>query len=325
MAEANAPVGHSRIFVRLALVTALFTFGLILFGAVVRVTDSGLGCNRDWPLCGGTIFPPLDNLTAWIEWTHRLLAMLIGVLGIGMLIAAFRAYRTHDRVVLNGTLVAAGLFAFQSILGALVVRLDLPPTMVTVHLGTAMLLLAALLFTYVGATYRAVVRYARDHVSLLLYATTGVSLLIILTGALVRGSGATLACIDWPACNGSLFPFDQGPLQTVHMTHRFAVVAFGVLLALMVWYAYQSQRPTAVKRLTVIALALYLAQSAVGAFFVLTAAAPLWGILHVGLASLTWAALAVCSFIEAANTGTLTFSAQSEAAWQASHKSTTPR
>jgi len=316
MTEANTPAVHSRMFVRLALVTALFTFGLIVFGAIVRVTDSGLGCNRDWPLCGGTIFPPLDNLTAWIEWTHRLLAMLIGVLGIGMLVAAFRAYRTDNRAILNGTLVAAALFAFQSILGALVVRLDLPPTMVTVHLGTAMLLLASLLFTYVGATYQAVVRYARDPVSLLLYATTGVSLLIILTGALVRGSGATLACIDWPACNGELFPFNQGPLQTVHMTHRFAVLAFGVLLALLAWYAYQSQRPTAVRRLTMLALVLYLAQSVVGALFVLTAAAPLWGTLHVGLASLTWASLAVASFIEAAHTGSLTFSVKSESQWK---------
>ena len=187
-----------------------------------------------------------------------------------------------------------------------------------------MLLLAALLFTYIGATYQAVVKYARDHVSLLLYATTGVSLLIILTGALVRGSGATLACIDWPACNGELFPFNQGPLQTVHMTHRFAVLAFGVLLVLLVWYAYQSQRPTAVKRLTVAALVLYLLQSVVGAFFVLTAAAPLWGTLHVGLASLTWSALAVCSVIEAAHTGSLNFSVKNEAQWKQS-SAPTPR
>ncbi|MCU0476551.1 MAG: COX15/CtaA family protein [Anaerolineae bacterium] len=307
------PARHRRMFVVLALTTVFFTVGLIVFGAVVRVTDSGLGCNRDWPLCGGTIFPPLDNLTAWIEWTHRLLAMLIGVLGVGMLVFAFRAFRRQNRAVLYGTLVAAGLFAVQSFLGALVVMLDLPPTMVTVHLGTAMLLLAALLFTYVGATYKPAAQYAHDHVSTLLYATTGVSLIIILTGALVRGSGATLACIDWPLCNGSALPFDQGPLQTVHMTHRFAVLAFGVLLGVMIWYAYRSNRPTLVKRTTVAAFVLYLMQSAVGALFVLTAAAPIWGTLHVGLAAMTWAALAVGSFVEAAHSGTLKFGYVSEA------------
>lgn len=310
----NAETGRSRLFVGLALTTALLTIGLIVFGAVVRVTDSGLGCNRDWPLCGGTIFPPLDNLTAWIEWLHRLFAILIGVLGIGMLVTAFRAFRRRNPAVIAGTVVAAALFAFQSILGALVVKLDLPPTMVTVHLGTAMLLLGALLFAYVGATYRPQVSYARDHVTLLLYATTGISLVIILTGALVRGAGATLACIDWPLCNGELLPSGQGPLQMVHMTHRFAVLALGVLLALLVWYIARSGRPSATLRLSIVALVLYLLQAAVGALFVLQAAAPLWGTLHVGLAALTWAALVVLSILETANNGALRLS-PSEVEW----------
>ncbi|MBL8157211.1 MAG: COX15/CtaA family protein, partial [Anaerolineae bacterium] len=46
-------------FIRLALITALLTLGLIVFGAVVRVTDSGLGCGNHWPLCNGTVIPPL--------------------------------------------------------------------------------------------------------------------------------------------------------------------------------------------------------------------------------------------------------------------------
>lgn len=229
-----------RLFIRLALTVTVLTIALVVFGAVVRVTDSGLGCNRDWPLCGGTVFPPLDNLTAWIEWLHRLFAILIGLLGVGMLVAAVRAFRQRNRAVLYGTVIAAVLFLFQAFLGALVVKLDLPPTMVTIHLGTAMLLLAALLFTYIGAVYHPAMSYGRDHVSWLMFATTGVSLLIILTGALVRGGGATLACMDWPLCNGEAFPFEQGPLQVVHMTHRYAVVALGVLLALLLWYIIRS-------------------------------------------------------------------------------------
>lgn len=294
-----------RLFITLALTTALLTVGLIVFGAVVRVTDSGLGCNRDWPLCGGTIFPPLDNLTAWIEWLHRLFAILIGLLGIGMLVTAVRAFRLRNRAVLYGTVVAAVLFLFQSILGALVVKLDLPPTMVTVHLGTAMLLLAALLFAYVGAVYRPSASYSRDHVTWLMYGTAGVSLLIILTGALVRGGGATLACIDWPLCNGEALPFDQGPLQVVHMTHRYAVLALGILLALLVWYVFRSGRPVITRWFAIGSFVLYLMQGAVGALFVLTAAAPIWGTLHVGFAALTWAALVIVSIVETANTGSL--------------------
>jgi heme A synthase len=310
----TSEAARSTLFIRLALVTALLTVGLIIFGAVVRVTDSGLGCNRDWPLCGGSVFPPLDNLNAWIEWLHRLFAILIGLFGIGMLVTAFRGYRRH-RAVLTGTLIAAGLFAVQSILGALVVKLDLPPTMVTVHLGTAMLLLGALLFAYLAAIYRPPLTYARDHVTLLMYVMAGISFIIILTGALVRGAGATLACIDWPLCNGEIVPAGQGPLQMVHMTHRYAVAAFGVLLALLVWYVFRSGRPALLRQLAVAAFVLYVLQAAVGAFFVAQAAAPLWGTLHVGLASVTWGALVVLAIVETANNGALRFGS-SEVEWR---------
>jgi cytochrome c oxidase assembly protein subunit 15 len=156
--------------------------------------------------------------------------------------------------------------------------------------------------------------YGRDHVSWLMFATTGVSLLIILTGALVRGGGATLACMDWPLCNGEAFPFEQGPLQVVHMTHRYAVVALGVLLALLLWYIIRSGRPSLMRKLIVAALVCYGLQAVVGALFVLAAAAPLWGTLHVGLAALTWAALVLILIVEAVNTGWLKFDNR-EAEW----------
>lgn len=286
----------SQLFINLALATALLTVGLIVFGAVVRVTDSGLGCGNDWPLCDGHIVPPLDNLTAWIEWSHRLLAMLIGLFGLATLALAIRVYRKHNRMVVNVTIAAAGLFLLQSALGAVVVVFDLPPTMVTLHLGTAMLLLAALLIAAILAWHRPAQRYARDHVTLLAYITTALSLVIILTGALVRGSGATLACTDWPLCNGALFPFDHGQLQTVHMMHRFAVGGLGITLVLLAWYMYVARTDRMLRLLAAGALFAYGIQAAVGAFFVLTEAAPVWGAAHVGFAATTWGLLvAVCT------------------------------
>lgn len=289
-----------RLFIRLALATSLLTLGLIVFGAVVRVTDSGLGCGNSWPLCDGTIFPPLNNLTAWIEWMHRLFALLIGLLGIGMLVLAIRAYRTQNRLVLGATALAAVLYFIQSMLGALTVILDLPPTIVTLHLATAMLLLAALLLSTVSAWYRPVMTYARDHITLLIYVTTGLSLVIILTGALVRGSGATLACEDWPLCNGQIFP-SQGRLELVHMTHRYAVLALGVTLLLLVWYVFRARQDRNSRLLAVSALVVYLLQAGVGALYVFSLAAPLWGAAHVGLAAATWALLVGLSIIETLN------------------------
>lgn len=309
----------SRLFINLAMATAILTTGLIVFGAIVRVTDSGLGCGNDWPLCDGRIVPPLDNLTAWVEWSHRLFAVLIGVFGLATLVVAVRTNRRHSSLVLTATIAAAVLFLVQSGLGAMVVVLDLPPTMVTLHLGTAMLLLGALLVAAVAAWHRPAQTYARDQVTLLAYITAALSLVIILSGALVRGSGATLACTDWPLCNGDVLPFDQGQLQTVHMMHRFAVAGLGITLVLLVWYVYQMRQDRTLRLLTGGALVVFLLQAAVGALFVLTEAAPVWGASHVGLAAMTWALLVAVCTIDTLNTigmkrETNTWDPQSEAA-----------
>jgi heme A synthase len=303
----------SRIFPTLALATSLLTLGLIVFGAIVRVSDSGLGCGNHWPLCNGTIFPPLDNITAWIEWTHRLFALLIGALGLGMLGIAIAAYRQQKRSVLTMTATAAFLFFLQSILGAIVVVLDLPPTFVTLHLGVAMLLLAALLASGVLAVYRPSKRYPSDSVTTLIYANAILSFVIILTGALVRGSGATLACVDWPLCNGQIFPFDQGQLQIVHMFHRVAVAAFGITLILLVWNILHSRQESITRRLAALALIAYFTQAGVGALFVFSGAAALWGAAHVGLAAATWALLVTLGLIETMNTRSAN---EQETKWQ---------
>ncbi len=311
----------TRGFVILSATTALLTLGLIVFGAVVRVTDSGLGCGNEWPLCNGTIFPPLDNITAWIEWLHRLFALLIGVMGLATLYLAWRNYRHYQSNVLKVTIIAAVLFALQSGLGAMVVVFDLPPTFVTLHLGVAMLLLGALLLASVLARYQPKLSYSRDSVTTLLYINTGFSLLIILTGALVRGSGATLACTEWPACNnGNLFPFEQGQLAIIHMLHRFSVVALGINLLLLVWQIWKTRQHSLLRRLTMLVGFVYLLQSGVGAMFVTSVAGPEWGAAHVGLASVTWALLVMISAIETLN---LQANDQRETqAWQAQPEST---
>lgn len=307
-------VQETRWLARLALITAFLTVLLIVVGAIVRVTDSGLGCGSSWPLCDGKIIPPLDNLTAWIEWSHRLFAMLIGVLGLATLIAAWRSKR-ENRFAFIAVVIAALLYTVQSLLGRQVVVHELRPVLVALHLGTAMLLLASLLAASVAATYRPEKRIQTDSVTLLTYITTVLSLVIILTGALVRGSGATLACTDWPLCNGAVIPTGQGQAALIHMTHRFAVVALGISLLLLVWQALQAGRSGQIRRVAVLALVVYLAQAAVGALFVLTQAGRVWGAAHVGLAAATWALLVMLSVMEYLQT-----SRQDTTVWQSQSK-----
>lgn len=312
--------GRSRFFLPLSVTTVLLTTGLIVFGAVVRVTDSGLGCGSDWPLCNGTIFPPLDNVTAWIEWLHRLFAALIGLFGLGTLYVAWRGYRNENRTVLHYTAIAAVLFMVQSILGAIVVIFELPPTFVTLHLGTAMLLLAALLIAAVSAKYQPTTRQ-RDQITWMIYANTAFSLVIILTGALVRGSGATMACgTSWPFCiDNVILPVEYGQLAMIHMIHRFAVGALGITLLILLWQVVKQRQAVLVRNLVVTALVFYLMQSAVGAMYVVTVATPEWSAAHVGLAAVTWGVLVILSTIEALDTGEVEIKEQVNPTWQPQH------
>ena len=298
MSEAKS----NNAFPILSLSTALFTLGLIVFGAVVRVTDSGLGCGNDWPLCNGAIFPPLDNITAWIEWLHRLFALLIGLFGLATLTLAWRHYRRHDRPVFKLVGLAATLFVIQSALGAIVVFLDLPPTFVTLHLGVAMLLLAALLSAAVMAIYSPPKPYSADSVSTLSNINAVFALLIILTGALVRGSGATLACTEWPLCNdGALIPLEQGLLAVIHMIHRLSVAAMALCLLLLIRHVMQKRSEPVIRQLAWAAGCAYLLQIGTGAMFVISTAGPAWGALHVGLAATVWAVLVVMVSVERIN------------------------
>src|SRR5215510_11429291 len=72
-----------RRFRRLADLTAVVTFFLVIVGGVVRVSDSGLGCGpggsgtEGWPLCGGAVIPLVGDENQFIEFSHRLLASVV--------------------------------------------------------------------------------------------------------------------------------------------------------------------------------------------------------------------------------------------------------
>jgi heme A synthase len=123
------------------------TFLLIVLGAVVRVTGSGLGC-PDWPLCHGRLIPPFE-LHTLIEYSHRLAASLVSILVLATAFTAWLAFRSRP-IVVSLSLLAVVLLVVQVVLGGITVILELPPDIVTAHLGTALALLANLVVLFIA-------------------------------------------------------------------------------------------------------------------------------------------------------------------------------
>jgi heme A synthase len=138
-------------FRRLAAVTTAATFALIAAGGLVRATDSGLGC-PGWPLCYGRIVPPLEA-HAIIEYAHRLSATAVIVLVGALAIAAF--VTRQPRRIRWLTVGAIGLVLAQAVLGAIVVWGKLKADTVTLHLATALSLVAVLEFVAFRARHPA--------------------------------------------------------------------------------------------------------------------------------------------------------------------------
>src|SRR5467141_2264172 len=137
----------TRRYTLLAWTAAAATYLLIVLGAVVRITGSGMGCGDHWPLCNGRLFPPLNDVGTVIEWSHRLVAALVSALVVALAVYAWRTQNDARRIAY----AALGLLVLQVLLGAVTVKLALPPWTVILHLGTAMLLLAALIVAAQGS------------------------------------------------------------------------------------------------------------------------------------------------------------------------------
>lgn len=160
-----------------ALVSVLF---LVLAGATVRVTGSGLGC-PDWPTCWGCVIPPtsveqidvdkldlqkfkthairkgidpdgitretildsFDPLQTWIEFSNRLASLPLGLASLLLALCSFRAVAHRFWIIILSWVALLDVIA-NAVMGAIVVRSGLQPGIITLHMALAFLLIAVL-------------------------------------------------------------------------------------------------------------------------------------------------------------------------------------
>ncbi|MGH2471688.1 MAG: heme o synthase, partial [Candidatus Limnocylindria bacterium] len=275
------------------------------WGGVVRVTGSGLGC-PDWPLCHGQFLPSLDPATR-IEWTHRFLAIVSGLAVAAMVLWTLIAYRA-DRRVLTLAIVVAILYPLQAVLGAITVLLELPHEWVTLHLANAEILLATLTVLAVVVRWPASAGSRAGGWTWLTLAAAVGMFVLMLSGAFVRGAGATTACVQWPLCTGPTQLLYANQLA-IHMAHRYVAAAVGVVVVYACIEAWRHRREApGLGPLAIATVVMFLAQVVIGAANPLTQFSP-WALgAHPAAASLLWCgvvALAAVAWRPAARQGVM--------------------
>lgn len=220
------------------LAAAVAAFLVAVLGSWVRINGAGMAC-PDWPLCHHALVPPLDGAVV-LEWSHRLLAVIVAMLVVG---ALWTGWHARERVAGVGPVLAfvTAVFALQVGLGGLTVALANSPWSVVVHWGTAMLLLGGLTaLAFLAFVQPRELRRRPSPLGALLVAGAGLAFVTMLAGSFVSSSGAGLACATLPACDGGSWTGTL-PGQLAQMAHRFIAGAFFVVATLA---AYGARRAT---------------------------------------------------------------------------------
>ncbi len=252
----------------------LYTFFVVVVGATVRLTDAGLGC-PDWPGCYGELTPhharediakaveeqggthgPVSMGKAWKEMFHRYIAGALGLLILGIAVAAWLRRDEPQRSPWLATAIVA-VVTLQAALGMWTVTMLLKPVIVTLHLLGGMATLALLAWLALRQERFA----ARSAAALLLRSWAMLVLLVVIAqialGGWVSTNYAALACIDFPTCHGEWMPamdFRHGfqlirelgmtaagthlsydAITAIHWTHRVGALITALIAGGLAW------------------------------------------------------------------------------------------
>lgn len=282
---------------RLGIASSIGMFLLLLTGSLVTNTGSADGCGQAWPFCDGD----WTSLATFIEVNHRLVTGILGIMIAALSIGSWRTFGQY-RDVRRLVIAAIFLLLLQSFLGAAAVMWGSSAAVMASHFGVSLASFGAVLLLTLrikvltasaGAAAPAtpptlapgVIHFRNRLIGAII-----LTFVVVYIGALVRHTNSGLACLDWPLCNGKLFPGLSGAVGLVFL-HRITV------LLLLVYVIYMTltvravrQRPDLVQG-SWLATALLVSQSLTGWLIVATRSSVASNMFHAAILILYMAVL----------------------------------
>jgi cytochrome c oxidase assembly protein subunit 15 len=268
---------RKRLVVTLRLLL-VFQTGIVLTGAIVRLTGSGMGCPT-WPECVEGSYAPvqgqIEGFNAWIEFGNRLLTFVVGLACVLAILAVLISKRKDLRLLVLGQI--AGILG-QVILGAITVKTHLHPLSVASHFILSIILIAGAqsLLTKAKIEYKWK-KMEKNTLHLLARSHVLLTFAVIVVGTIVTGSGPHAGDVAAPR-----FDLD---IRTMAWLHADLVIA---LLGLSLAYLISSTTPAATKRLLKFFFLVSLLQGGIGYIQYFLGLPELIVIAHILGSTLVW-------------------------------------
>lgn len=271
---------------------------IIVTGAVVRLTGSGLGCPT-WPECVEGSYVPTatqeQGFHKYIEFGNRLLTFVLVILAVAAIVAALADARSRRRrpIVVLALIPILGTVA-QAILGGITVLTGLSPVTVSAHFLVSMGIVAgcvALVARSADAGDGAITHLVPREARLLTWALVAVTAIVVVLGVIVTGSGPH----SGDANAEHRFSFDP---RTVAWLHADVVLLFLGLAVGLALFLRAISAPSRVRLAVRILLGVTLLQGLIGYVQYWTGLPIVLVALHVAGACLVWVAVLFVPFSE---------------------------
>lgn len=280
---------------RLAVVTTIGMWLVIVMGATVTNTGSATGCGKSWPLCHGQFIPSFAVSTA-IEFSHRAVTGVEGILVVAVTVGMLLLWRRRREALVLAPLMF-GFLVLQALMGAWAVMYPQASAVLALHFGISLIAFAAVLLATVFLFEQSGTDALRDRAlpagfRLAAWGSAAYVYVVVYLGAFVRHQNVDLACGDWPLCNGQVFPGFSGP-EGIVFAHRLAALGSVLLLgALAAWaYRFRAERPDLWWG-SAAAFGLVIVQALLGAMVVFTQLSLFSALAHAGTMALLFGAVA---------------------------------